>query len=167
MRMLNQSPLDSLHLCLGSAQFKNLPDVFYFRKDYPAIRRLTELETKACVSKEAVVGDEAWPGTWLLRRPAQAELLVKAMYPQCWGSTALGFGGLGGSAVTWAYTTVIEGPDGDAAVYFGGQFAYLIPAKPSGVPRSAEHIQAFQDDILKQQLESVTAAVMRYGAIPN
>lgn len=47
-------------------------------------------------------------------------------FPQAWGSTALGFGGIGGAAVTTAQTTVIIGPAGDAAVYFGKRIAYYI-----------------------------------------
>lgn len=47
-------------------------------------------------------------------------------FPQTWGSTALGFGGLGGQAITTAYTTVVYGPQGDACVYFDGRLAYHI-----------------------------------------
>lgn len=47
-------------------------------------------------------------------------------FPQAWGSTALGFGGLGGQAITKAYTTVVFGPVGDACVYFSGRFAYHV-----------------------------------------
>lgn len=47
-------------------------------------------------------------------------------FPQVWGSTALGFGGLGGQAITTAYTTVIFGPQGDACIYFAGRLAYHL-----------------------------------------
>lgn len=52
-------------------------------------------------------------------------------FPQAWGSTALGFGGIGGAAVTTAQTTVIIGPAGDAAVYFGKRIAYYIESPNS------------------------------------
>lgn len=53
-------------------------------------------------------------------------------FDQMWGSTALGFGGCGGSAMTWARTYVFiptVHPLGDkepdrAFVYFSGEFAY-------------------------------------------
>ena len=49
-------------------------------------------------------------------------------FQQTWPSTALGFGGIGGQAFTNAYTTVVRGPQGDAAVYFAGRFAYHLNA---------------------------------------
>lgn len=47
-------------------------------------------------------------------------------FPQTWGSTALGFPGIGGQAITRAYTTVVIGPQGDACVYFNGRLAYHV-----------------------------------------
>lgn len=46
-------------------------------------------------------------------------------FDQLWGSTALGFGGCGGSAMTWERTYVFI-PRGieQAYVFFGGTFAY-------------------------------------------
>jgi len=52
-------------------------------------------------------------------------------FEQDWESTALGFGGLGGQAITSAWTTVVIGPCCDACVYFAGRLAYKI-ASPSG-----------------------------------
>ena len=60
-----------------------------------------------------------------LRRPYECECDVD-MFSQVWGSTALGFGGIGGQAMTSAYTVIVRGPMGDAAVYFNGRFAYHI-----------------------------------------
>lgn len=51
-------------------------------------------------------------------------------FQQCWPSTSLGFGGIGGQAFTNAYTTVVLGPMGDACVYFSGRFAYQV-ARPN------------------------------------
>lgn len=39
------------------------------------------------------------------------------MFPQAWGSTSLGFGGIGGQAMTSAYTTVITDNCADGAEY--------------------------------------------------
>ena len=48
-------------------------------------------------------------------------------YPQWWSSTALGFGGIGGQALTQAYTTVIvDEKTKYAGVFFGNELAYAI-----------------------------------------
>jgi hypothetical protein len=47
------------------------------------------------------------------------------VFPQTWGSTALGFGGVGGCAMTSAYTTVVICGN-QAAVYFGARLAYKV-----------------------------------------
>lgn len=59
-----------------------------------------------------------------IRRPGVNELEIYH-FPQTWGSTALGFGGIGGAAMTTAYTTVIV-LDRDGAVFFDGMHAYTI-----------------------------------------
>lgn len=46
-------------------------------------------------------------------------------FPQTWGSTALGFGGIGGQAITTAQTYVVLA-NGAIYVYFGSRFAYVI-----------------------------------------
>lgn len=48
------------------------------------------------------------------------------MFPQVWGSTALGFGGWGGQSMTTAYTVVVDGGNGWVGVFFGNQLAYTI-----------------------------------------
>ena len=46
-------------------------------------------------------------------------------FDQTWGSTALGFGGVGGSMMTTARTYVLVPEKEEIAyVYFGGRFAY-------------------------------------------
>lgn len=64
-------------------------------------------------------------GETIARRPTEGQCEVY-VFPQVWSSTALGFGGLGGQAITTAYTTVVIGPAGDACVYFGKRLAYHI-----------------------------------------
>ena len=52
---------------------------------------------------------------------------VMAVFLQTWGSTALGFGGIGGQSITSAYTTVIQNDNlGYAAVFFGNIMAYIV-----------------------------------------
>ena len=49
------------------------------------------------------------------------------MFMQTWGSTALGFGGIGGQAMTSAYTTIVsEVYSGWVGVFFGESLAYKI-----------------------------------------
>lgn len=50
------------------------------------------------------------------------------VFEQTWGSTALGFGGIGGQAMT-AATTYVFVPmiEQKCFVYFGGRFAYAVP----------------------------------------
>lgn len=49
------------------------------------------------------------------------------VFPQTWGSTALGFSGIGGQAMTSAYTTVVtEDYLGYCGVFFGNRLAYII-----------------------------------------
>lgn len=62
---------------------------------------------------------------WEERRPWEEEVKV-VMFEQAWESTALGFGGVGGSAITSAYTVVVFGPCRDACVYVGGRLAYHV-----------------------------------------
>lgn len=68
------------------------------------------------------------------------------IFPQTWGSTALGFGGIGGQAMTEAMTYVLlSRVDGeDCIVYFAGRFAYKVPYSPE-----------FMDDLLRQCMEPV------------
>lgn len=84
-------------------------------------------------------------------RPGPEEVEF-VMFPQTWGSRSLGFGGLGGAAMTKAYTVVAIGPRGDACVYFDGHLAYQV----------AEVTKEFQEDIRKQWMPSVGDALQRY-----
>jgi hypothetical protein len=48
-------------------------------------------------------------------------------FPQVWGSTSLGFGGIGGASMTTATTIIIHSWDKNiAGVYFAGGHAYDI-----------------------------------------
>jgi hypothetical protein len=64
------------------------------------------------------------PGVTKTRRPNMGDVEVR-MFPETWGSTALGFGGIGGSAMTAAYTVIII-CEPHAAVYWSGRFAYMV-----------------------------------------
>lgn len=54
------------------------------------------------------------------------------MVLQHWGSTACGWGGMGGAAMTNSYTTIIHAKHLHiVAVYYSGKLAYIIEEDPS------------------------------------
>ena len=68
------------------------------------------------------------------------------MFVQTWGSTALGFGGMGGQAITSANTYVfIPQIDNQLChVYFAGRYAYSVP-----------YSEILMQDVLRQAMEPV------------
>lgn len=69
-------------------------------------------------------------------------------FDQTWGSTALGFGGIGGQAITTARTYVfILDEQVEAYVYFGGVFAYKTPIN-----------NKFRKDLRNHNMASVAAS---------
>ena len=67
-------------------------------------------------------------------------------FDQTWASTALGFGGMGGSAMTTARTYVLIpcSAQDRAFVYFGGCFAYKTPIN-----------DRFREDLKNHRMASV------------
>ena len=65
------------------------------------------------------------------------------MFEQTWGSTSLGFGGIGGQAITTEFTYVFTPVhcNQNAFVYFGDQFAY-----------EANYSDAFVEDLRNRQM---------------
>lgn len=61
-----------------------------------------------------------------MQRYKEAGIFEVYVFEQTWGSTALGFGGIGGSALTTAWTHVIMTSDGKYHVFFNGRHAYTI-----------------------------------------
>ena len=84
-----------------------------------------------------------------ISRRTQCENFEIVMFDQLWGSTALGFGGCGGSAMTTATTFVLipyeENAENCAFVYFGDEFAYRVD-KPN---------KRFVEDMLNGRMASV------------
>lgn len=85
------------------------------------------------------------------RRPHEHEIEVYS-FPQTWGSTALGFGGIGGSAMTTALTVVVM-CGREACVYFGGSFAYRIK----------DANDRFFEDMRSHNMSEVHGAVKAYS----
>lgn len=105
------SPIGSLAYALAAAISRDLRG-----ESHPVCR----YETKKGGGYEKVE-----TGKYKETRPREDQCEVYH-FPQVWSSTALGFGGVGGNAITSAYTTVVVGPFGDACVYFNGRFAYQV-----------------------------------------
>lgn len=71
------------------------------------------------------------------------------IFEQVWGSTALGFGGIGGQSITAAYTYVFvpQCCDQNCFVYFDGSFAY-----------EAEYNSIFKEDLLNRNMKPCNQA---------
>ena len=71
------------------------------------------------------------------------------IFEQIWGSTALGFGGIGGQAMTSAYTYVFvpQCCDQNCFVYFNGSFAY-----------EAEYNSIFKEDLINRNMKPCNQA---------
>ena len=67
-------------------------------------------------------------------------------FEQVWGSTSLGFGGIGGQAMTTARTYVFVPINGSRTcfVYFAGKFAYKV-----------NYSEKFMEDVSKCNMASV------------
>lgn len=67
-------------------------------------------------------------------------------FSQTWGSTALGFDGIGGQAMTSARTYVLvpQNCNQNCFVYFAGRFAYAVSYSPE-----------FMNDVLAGRVEPV------------
>ncbi|MGY3581384.1 hypothetical protein ACVIGB_000547 [Bradyrhizobium sp. USDA 4341] len=114
------SPFDALHGALGAAVHRDLPDQKTWVRDWSAWQKLSKEEQ----SKLRLAGEQG-PGQWRTRRPYDNEVSV-VLFPQTWSSTALGYGGIGGQAMTEAYTVIVT-DDRVSCVYFGGgRLAYNI-----------------------------------------
>ena len=131
--MKSYHAVNDLHMVMAHAVYEGFPEYEYESRDF------SNPDRDARVVKKT--------------RHTEYNLTVKAMFPQVWGSTAMGFGGIGGAAITTAYTTVVESDiDASCCVYFGGQFAYRIE-RPN---------EQFFEDLMKQQMTQVSGAKKRY-----
>lgn len=159
-------PIEALAGALHAACLRDLPDIHYRDRDWAAHRKamdaLSREEKAALYEKERSTGQAEGPFIEKTRRPTPHGCSI-VMFPQTWGSTALGFGGIGGQAITNAYTTIVEcDHTGYRAVYFGGgKLAYLVP------PQASEEQRArFAQDVAAQRLASCADAGRAYCAVP-
>lgn len=153
------NPVEALAASVYHAAHTALPDYHYEMVDYEAVGKLGDEDRKAARAREAK-GEKALPRKVVTHRPDVSQCEVVAMFGQTWGSAGLGFGGISGQAVTDAYTVVIEGPGGHHAVYWGGQFAYLIDS----AAKSSQQRDAFKQDLQAGRTAARDKAWELYGA---
>lgn len=167
MSLHSHNPVEAVAAAMYSACLRDLPDITYRDRDWKKHREMmnamSQEEKAAYYQRERESGRLEDHFVEKMRRPTPDDVHVTAMFPQMWGSTALGFGGLGGQAMTTAYTTVIEcQSNGHYAVYFGssGRLAYLVPSlRQDG---SKFDLSLFFHDIAERSLASLDEAQRRY-----
>jgi hypothetical protein len=118
------NPIETLAGCMADAAYSAFPEYKYQDRNW-AMHDKWRATLSREEMKTAVAPDECFVEK--TRKHSFYDLTVYSMFPQTWGSTALGFGGIGGQAITSAYVCVIESNlVGGYAVYFGGRLAYVI-----------------------------------------
>lgn len=131
MNYAENNPITDLADCIAHAQYEGFSDIEYETRDWEEYRK-TQKDVRISAR----------------RRPTTRDFGVYAMFPQTWGSTALGHGGVGGSAMTTAYTIVLECyATQEFLVYFGGRFCYTVS-------RRSANIKTFAEDCRNHGLES-------------
>jgi hypothetical protein len=149
------SPIDAVASAVHHAAHVALPDFHYLARDFDAWRHMDPKLAEEARRNNTI------PEKEVVRRPRPDECEVHAMFAQTWGSTSLGFGGIGGAAMTPAYTVVISGPGGHFAVYWAGRLAYVIDSEK----QTPKQRQLFIDDLGNRWTKNVLEAVVQYGAI--
>jgi hypothetical protein len=151
------NPITDLAAALAHAQYQGFAEIRYQDRDWVKYRKWKEKifdplsrEEKAILyQQERETGVPMEPADCRIektRRPDLQDMEVIAMFSQTWGSTALGFGGIGGAAMTSAYTIVLRCGT-ECAVYFGGMHAYTVD-HPNDL---------FYEDISKRWMREVSA----------
>jgi hypothetical protein len=118
------NPIETLAGCMAHAAYEAFPEYKYQDRNWAKHDKwrstLTREEMKTAVAPADCFVEKT-------RKHSFYDLTVYSMFPQTWSSTALGFGGIGGQAITSAYVCIIESNlVGGYAVYFGGRLAYVI-----------------------------------------
>lgn len=150
--MMFGDAMNSLHEALASAVYRDLPDVEYERRIYEKWDPKKFSQTKQTPSYSIETAR---------RRPFGSEVEV-TMFDEYWGSTALGYGGIGGAAMTHAYT-VLCSFNNVVCVYFGcGRLAYRIDKSKL----TQEQETCLEDVIRQQNMPSCQEAKKKFaGAI--
>jgi hypothetical protein len=132
------NPIETLAGCMAHAAYEAFPEYRYQDRNWEkygvwqdtVFNKLSQDEKKRLYAEERQTGVAMGPADCSVeksRKHTFYDLTVYNMFPQTWSSTALGFGGIGGQAITSAYVCIIESNlVGGYAVYFGGRLAYVI-----------------------------------------
>lgn len=142
MNYLNE-PVQCLSNVMAHAQYNNVfENIAYVDRNWDKWRTLSHQE-KAQFTNSTI---ESRPDLWMQhsRSPRLDEMHVVGFFPQTWSSTALGFSGIGGAAMTQAYSVVLK-CENQYAVYFGNTYAYCI-TNPN---------ELFFEDMSRNSLKSV------------
>jgi hypothetical protein len=139
------NPVQELASVLADARYVTFRQVEYKNRNWEEWKKLSKEE-----QNERILDHREYEGNLSVtmhRFLNNEEITVAYMFPQTWGSTALGFGGIGGAAMTTAYTIIVQNDQTDQyAVYFGGRHAYSVD-RPNG---------KFFDDVTSQRMKSVS-----------
>lgn len=150
--MHKQNPLLPLHEALSAALLRDLRDVSYETTDWAAAHQLRQTLPAADYAERQ--RSRSLPTTTKTRRPSADEVDV-ILFPQTWGSTALGYGGVGGAAMSDAYTIVVS-TGGEACVYFGGgTLAYRVDFTKMPVKERRAWESALSSRILPGRMEAL------------
>lgn len=137
--MKSGDPLNDLAAAIHQACLRDLPEIHYMGYDSKKAKLQIPYSEK-CTQP-------------MTRRPTPYDLDDVEMWSQMWGSTALGFGGMGGAAMTTATVILVwMNNRRNVAVYFGGRHAYTI-TNPN---------EKFWEHYTKKQMGDVSGAIKRY-----
>jgi hypothetical protein len=138
------SPFDALHGAIASAVHQDIPEITYQDRDWAAFKGMTGPE------QVDAVNNHTEPMITKTRRVYTDEVEV-VMFPQTWGSTALGYGGIGGSAMTPAYTVVVSYENYMCVYFGGGRLAYRLDYNQM----SQEGRERWRSDLQAHNLEDI------------
>lgn len=112
----------------GHASYVGFSDITYSDRDWEKFQIWkTEVRDKLTREEQRTAVEPNSCRITKQRKHTSLDISVEAMFVQTWSSTALGFGGIGGQAITDAYTIILRSEvTGEHCVYFGSRFAYRI-----------------------------------------
>ena len=144
-------PLLAVHSALSQALLQDLPDISYENRDWLAWRSMDkQAQTDAIRTRTE-------PRVTATRRPHEDDVEV-LMFPQTWGSTALGYGGMGGASVTSAYTVIVHDHNTYCVYFGGGECAYRLTLQDMSAA-GRDHLRA---DIQSHNMSDRNRAAARY-----
>lgn len=136
---------------VGAARHRDLPDIIESKVDYKELNKFSLEEQKNMRNSNSL------PVCEVARRPYLSELEI-FVFPQTWSSTALGYSGIGGSAMTSAYTVVVQ-CENTVCVYFNGdRLAYRLELNTL----SSKGRENYFTDLQFHNMASVSKMFSRY-----